>query len=64
MKYPLSKSEWKWATVGTFMITMMCLGFALVMVKLTGNEFFLPGTGLVWLFILYIGIVKPILDRI
>lgn len=64
MKYPLDKSEWKWLTLGALMITVLCIGFALILVTITGDDIFRPLTGIVWIFFMYFKIILPVLNRI
>lgn len=64
MKYPLDKSEWKWLTLTTLMITVFCIGFALIITTITGDDIFRPLTGFVWMLFIYLKIILPVLRRI
>lgn len=64
MKYPLTNDEWKWVFLAVLMVTIVALGFGLILTRLTGNEMFLPLSGFLWLIFLWFKLIEPIIRRI
>lgn len=64
MKYPLSKSEWKWFILGILMIAGLCIGFGLIMYWIFKDDSLLILSAILGTMFIYGKLILPFLRRI
>lgn len=64
MKYPLSRSEWIWFTLGIIMIAGMTVGFGLLFSWIMGDKSVIALSAILGLLFIYGKLIIPLLDRI